>query len=238
MKNSRLIILGFFLMIAAILFQCPAFAGAIVNGKVAFEGTAPAPKLINFGAEKQCAIMHGDKPPIDEAIVVNPNNTVKWALVYIKESISGQFKAPDQPVVVHQKGCLFSPHAVGAMVGQKINFENDDSVLHNVRDNAKVNKMFNIAQPIQGMTTTKTFEQPEIGIQMRCDVHFWMSSYIHIFKHPFFAITGDDGTFTVKDLPAGNHTVEVWREKLGTQTQTLSVADGESKEVNFSLKQT
>ena len=236
MKNNRLIVLGFFLMMAVVLYQGPAFAGAIVSGKVAFEGTAPTPKPINFGAEKQCAMMHGDKTPTSEDLVVNPNNTVKWVLVYVKEGISGEFKAPDQPVVVNQKGCLFSPHAVGMMVGQKINFTNDDSVLHNVRANTKVNKMFNIAQPIQGMTTTKTFEQPEIGIQMRCDVHFWMSSYIHVLKHPFFAVTGDDGSFSIKDLPAGTYTIEVWHESLGTQTQIVTVADGESKEANFTLK--
>ena len=223
-------------MMAATLFQGPVFAGATVTGKVAFEGTAPTPKPINFGAEKQCAMMHGDKTPTSEDLVVNPNNTVKWVLVYVKEGISGEFKAPDQPVVVNQKGCLFSPHAVGMMVGQKINFTNDDSVLHNVRANTKVNKMFNIAQPIQGMTTTKTFEQPEIGIQMRCDVHFWMSSYIHVLKHPFFAVTGDDGSFSIKDLPAGTYTIEVWHESLGTQTQIVTVADGESKEANFTLK--
>ena len=213
-----------------------AFAAATLTGKVAFEGTAPAPKPISFGAEKQCAIMHGDKPPVDEGIVVNSNNTVKWALVYIKEGVSGEFKAPDQPVVVNQKGCLFSPHVAAVMAGQKIDFKNEDAVLHNVRANSKANKMFNIAQPIQGMTTTKKFDQPEIGIQMRCDVHFWMSAYIHVLSHPFFAVTGEDGSFTIKDLPAGNYTLEVWHEALGTQTQMVTVGEGESKEVNFSLK--
>ena len=211
-------------------------AAATITGKVALEGTAPAAKPINFGAEKQCAIMHKDKPPVGEDLVVNPNNTVKWALVYIKDNVTGEFKAPEQAVVVNQTGCMFAPHAVTAMVGQKVDFKNDDSLLHNVRTVSKVNKVFNIAQPIQGMTTTKKFDQPEIGIQIRCDVHFWMSAYIHVLNHPFFAVTGDDGSFTIKDLPAGNYTLEVWHETLGTQVQAVTVGEGESKEIDFTLK--
>ncbi len=234
--KRRVIFLGIFLIAAISLFQGAAFAGATLTGKVAFEGTAPTPKPVNFGAEKQCAILHGDKPPVSEDIVVNSNNTVKWVLVYVKEGLTGEYKAPTQAVVIDQKGCMFSPHVVAAMVGQKIDFKNDDPVLHNVRSNAKANKAFNIAQPIQGMTTSKTFEQPEIGIQMRCDVHFWMASYIHVLKNPFFAITGDDGAFSIKDLPAGTYTVDIWHESLGTQTAQVTVGEGESKELNFTLK--
>ena len=210
-------------------------AGAALSGKVNFEGTAPEPKPINFGAEKQCALMHKDKMPVDESIVVNANKTVKWALVYVKDA-KGEYKAPETAVEMDQNGCVFNPHAIGVMAGQKINFKNGDPVLHNVRANSKINKAFNIAQPIQGMMTSKSFAQQEIGIQMRCDVHFWMTAYVHVLSHPFFAVTGDDGSFTIKDLPAGTYTVEVWHEKLGTQTMQVTVADGEIKTADFTLK--
>ena len=212
-------------------------AGATITGKVAFEGTAPAPKLINFGAEKQCAVMHGDKPPVNEDLVVNPNQTLKWALVYIKEGVTGQYTAPTEAAVINQNGCMFSPHGVAVMAGQKVTFKNGDPVLHNVRSNAKINKAFNIAQPIQGMTTNKVFEQPEIGVQLKCDVHFWMAGYIHVLSHPFFAITGDDGVFSLKNVPAGTYTVEVWHEKLGTQTAQITVTDGETRTSDFVFKQ-
>ena len=225
------------LSVTLFAFQGVAFAQeATLTGKVTFEGATPVPKPINFGAEKQCALMHGGKAPTTEELVVNPNYTVKWALVYVKEGVTGQYPVPQESVVINQSGCLFSPHVVAVRAGQKIDFKNNDSLLHNVRSAAKINKAFNIAQPIQGMTTTKTFDQPEIGIQMRCDVHFWMSSYIHVLNHPFFAVTGDDGSFSIKGLPPGNYTIEVWHETLGTQTQTVTVGAGESKEVNFTLK--
>ena len=229
----------FFILVgfAVVTGACgPTFAEATITGKVSFEGEVPAAKPINFGAEKQCAAAHGDKMPVVEDLVVNPNNTVKWALVYVKEGADGQYTAPAEPATIDQKGCLFAPHAMAVMAGQKVIFRNDDAVLHNVRSLSKVNKAFNIAQPIQGMTTTKTFPEPEIGVKLRCDVHFWMASYIHVLKNPFFAITGDDGSFTIKGLPAGTYTLEVWHETLGIQTQAVTVGDGESKTIDFSLK--
>ncbi len=214
-----------------------AFAqGATVTGKVAFEGEAPKPAPINFGPEKQCADMHKDKMPLNEDIVVNPNNTVKGTLIYIKDGAKGQYAAPADPVTINQNGCMFVPHVAAAMAGQKGIFKNGDPVLHNIRTDSKINKVFNIAQPIQDMETKKTFDKPEIGIRLKCDVHFWMAGYIHILANPYFAITGDDGSFTIKDLPAGTYTVGLWHEKLGTQDQTITVKDGEAKGISFSLK--
>lgn len=216
------------------VLPAPAQA-AVLNGKVTFEGEASAPKPINFGAEKQCAMMHGDKPPVNEELVINSNKTVKWALVYIKEGAAPS-PTPAAAVVIDQKGCMFEPHVAVAHVGQKVTFKNSDPVLHNVRSEAKTNKAFNIAQPIQGMTTTKIFDQPEVGVKMRCDVHFWMTSFIHVLDHPYYAVTGDDGSFEIKELPAGTYTVEVWHEKLGAQASTITVADGETKTSDFTLK--
>jgi plastocyanin len=235
MRVNKKIFGCFFVVVVAWMVSASVSYAATLTGKVSFEGTAPEPKPINFGAEKQCAMMHGDKMPVDESLIVNANKTVKWALVYVKD-VKGEFKTPETPAEMDQNGCTFSPHAIAVMAGQKIVFKNDDPVLHNVRANSKVNKAFNIAQPIQGMKTTKSFAQEEIGIQMRCDVHFWMSSYIHVLSHPFFAITGDDGSFTIKDLPAGTYTVEVWHEKLGMQTAQITVTGDETKISDFTLK--
>lgn len=213
-----------------------AAQAAELNGQVAFEGEVPAPKPLNFGAEKQCATMHGDKIPVSEDLIVNSNKAVKWALVYIKEGApASTAPAPTEAIEIDQKGCLFEPHVAVARTGQKIIFKNSDPLLHNVRSESKVEKPFNIAQPIQDMTTAKTLTQPEIGIKMRCDVHFWMASYVHVLDHPFYAVTGDDGGYQIKDLPAGTYTIEVWHEKLGTQTAEITVGEGETKTSDFTL---
>ncbi len=209
---------------------------ASISGKVMFEGEAPKPAPIAFGAEKQCAEMHKDKMPVQEDIVVNPNGTVKWALVHVKETPPGTFAAPAEPVVIDQTGCIFAPHGVAARAGQQVIFKNNDPVLHNVRTESKANKVFNIAQPIQGMQTKKVFDKAETGIKLRCDVHFWMTGYVHVMDHPFFAVTGEEGTFTIKDIPAGTYTLELWHERLGTQSQTVTVAAADAKDVTFTLK--
>ncbi len=227
MTSSRkfwTVVVGMTLMVLA---PVPARAeGGTVSGKVVFEGQAPAPQPIHFGAERQCALMHGDKMPVNEDLVVNPNGTVRWTLVYVKEGVTGPYTAPDEAVVIDQVGCVFVPHAAAAMKGQKVTFKNSDPVLHNVRDMPKMSKAFNIAQPVQGMTTTKTIDTAETGIQLRCDVHFWMRSYLHVLDHPFYAVTGEDGTFELKGLPPGDYVIEAWHEKLGTRTASVKIEEG------------
>jgi len=203
-----------------------AAEGAVIKGVIRFEGTPLAPKPINFGAERQCAEYHAEKPAFYEEIVVNPNGTLRWALVYVKEGVSGEFKAPEIPVVIDQTGCIFVPHAAGVLAGQPVLFKNSDALLHNVRNVAKETATFNIAQPIQGMTTKHFFDQPEIGIQLKCDVHYWMSAFLHVLPHPFFSITDEEGKFEITGLPAGTYTVEVWHEKLGIQAETVTVEEG------------
>lgn len=207
---------------------------ATITGKVIYKGTPPPQRPVSFGGDLQCASMHKDKPLYYEELVVNSNGTLRWAFVYVKEGIKGEFK-PSAPVVVDQVGCQFIPHVVGVMPLQLIEFRNSDSVLHNVRALCKVNRSFNIAQPKAGMKTIQTFKEPEIGIPISCDVHPWMKSYVHVVSHPFFAVTDEQGSFTLKDVPAGTYTLEAWHEKLGTQTATVTVQPGETKTVEFTF---
>ena len=111
---------------------------------------------------------------------------------------------------------------------------NSDDTLHNVHAVAKVAKPFNVGMPIQGMRLQKTFDKPEIMVQVKCDVHPWMSGYVGVVDNPFYAVTGDDGAFEIRDVPAGDYEFEIWHEKYGVQTQKLSIIDGqEPKELEF-----
>ncbi len=132
---------------------------------------------------------------------------------------------------------LYRPNSdqVAVQAGQPVEFRNSDPLLHNIRANSKQGQSFNIAQPVKGMKQVRKFSKPEIGIQLRCDVHWWMAGYLHVLPHPFFAITGDDGTFTIKGVPAGTYRLEAWHEKLGTQTKTVTVKPGETVTVDFTF---
>jgi plastocyanin len=208
----------------------PQFAAAIVMRDGEVRKYDDVGCLLN-----KCAALHKGKPLQIAEVQVGPNSGLKWVLVYIKGNVKGNFKLPTKPVIVDQTGCLFVPHAVAVQVGQPVEFRNSDPLLHNIRANSKQGQSFNIAQPVKGMKQVRKFSKPEIGIQLRCDVHWWMAGYLHVLPHPFFAITGDDGTFTIKGVPAGTYRLEAWHEKLGTQTKTVTVKPGETVTVDFTF---
>jgi len=224
------------------MFPCIPFGaadgGGTITGTVKFSGTPPPPTPINFGAEQQCALAHGTTPPMIENLVINSNGTVRDVLIYVTGEVPGQYAAPTEPLVFHQHGCIFVPHVGAVMVGQPVEVRNDDSVLHNVRAQSKLGQAFNIAQPVQGMKTTKTLLKPEIGIPLKCDVHFWMTGYLHVLAHPFFALTGPDGAFTITGLPPGTYTLEAWHGTLGTKQGTATVTDGGAASLTFTFTAT
>lgn len=207
---------------------------ATVSGKVMLTGSAPAPQKVQMAADPVCLQQHKE-PVFAQSLVVN-GGAIQYALVYVKEGLQGSFPAPSQPVVLDQTGCTYEPHVFGIQAGQPLEIRNSDATLHNINCQAKSNKKFNIAQPTKGMKSTKTFDQPEMAVPFKCNVHPWMASYGSVFSHPFFAVTDSQGAYSLKGLPAGTYTIEVWQEKLGTQSQSVTVADGETKELSFSLK--
>lgn len=217
----------------------PALAtgpGATITGKVLFKGTPPTPKPINFGPEVKCAALHtNDDKPVYETVVINPNGTLKWVLVSIEGAVPGEHKPPKEPAVVDQSGCVFKPHAVAMMVGQELEFHNSDPLLHNVRASPKSSVAFNFAFPEKGPSERKKIVRPEIGIPLKCDVHFWMSAFVHVLPHPFFALTGDDGAFTLQGVPPGTYTIQAWHETYQQQKQEVTVGAGETKTIEFTF---
>ena len=214
----------------------PAAGGgsASVTGSVRFEGTAPAPQKIQMAADPVCQQQHTE-PVYAEAVAVNQNGTLQNVFVYVKEGVSGPFPSPTTPVTLNQSGCWYTPHVFGIQVNQPLEIVNSDPTLHNVNAKPTKNQPFNVAQPVKGMKTTKKFTKPEMGVSFKCNVHPWMQAYGHVLEHPFFGVTGPDGTFAISGLPAGTYVVEAWHEQYGTQIQTVSVADGESKSADFTF---
>ncbi|HUJ10403.1 MAG TPA: carboxypeptidase regulatory-like domain-containing protein [Verrucomicrobiae bacterium] len=215
----------------------PAADTASISGKISFEGTAPRRKKIRTDADPKCAEMHADDPLLSEEVVVNPNNTLRNVFVYIKSGLEGRtYEPPKTPVEVDQTGCHYVPHVFGMMARQPLKIVNDDDTLHNIHAMPTKSKEFNVGQPNKGMSTMRTFAEPEIMVHLKCDVHPWMSAYVGVMSNPFYSVTGDDGTFSIKGLPAGEYEVAAWQEKYGEQTQKIKVGDGEAKTVDFTFK--
>jgi plastocyanin len=157
--------------------------------------------------------------------------------VYVKDGLGNYvYDAPAGSATIDQKGCRYTPHVFGMRVGQKLEIINSDPTLHNIHATPKDNSEFNTGQPVQGMKTEHTFTKPEVMVPFKCDVHGWMNAYVGVLDHPYFAVSDASGKFEIPKLPAGTYTIEAWHEKLGAQTQSVTLADSDSKEVTFTFK--
>ena len=214
----------------------PATA-ADVKGTVTVDGVVPANEQIKMNADPVCA-RQVDGPQMMETYAVGPDGkTLGNVFVYVKDGLGNMvFDAPATPATIDQKDCRYHPHVFGIQVGQPLEIVNSDPTLHNIHAVAKNNREFNNGQPIQNMKTTHTFTAPEVMVPFKCDVHGWMNAYVGVLEHPFYAVTDLSGSFTLKGLPAGTYTVEAWHERLGSQTQSVTVAAKETKNISFTFK--
>lgn len=213
-----------------------AFAQGSISGKATLEGAAPGEKTIKMDADPFCAATH-KTAATTRHYIVGAGGGLANVFVYVKDGLAGKtFPVPKEAKLLDQKDCLYSPYVMGLQVGQPLTIQNDDATLHNVHCMAKVNQEFNLGQPVKGMKTEKVFTKPEVMVQFKCDVHPWMFAYIGVVNHPFYAVTKDDGSFSIPGLPAGDYTIEAVHIKGGKQEQKIKVAAGDAKAQDFVFK--
>ena len=232
---------GIVVLAATLIASGSAFAGGDVSGKISWEGKVPGRKALKMQADPVCASKHTGKV-LSEAVLVNENNTLANVFVYVSKGLEGKtFDVPAEPVVLDQKGCLYSPRVLGVMAGQKIKILNNDGTLHNIHPKPKVNKEFNMAMPKFLKVKEVTFDKPEIDpetgitrmIPVRCDVHPWMSGHIGVMSHPFYGVSDGSGMFTLKGVAAGTYTIKAWHEIFGSKSAEVTVAHGGSAAADF-----
>jgi hypothetical protein len=216
---------------------------ATLTGVVRFQGQKPAPKPITDIAGnafcKEC-YKPGELPNQDNAVFgkYRDDDTLQNVLVYVSKGLEGKtFDPPKDPVVLDQVGCIYTPHVVAVMAGQALDVRNSDATLHNVMANPRKNAPFNLGMPVKDETVKKVFAEPEFKMNVRCFMHPWMSGYVHVLPHPFFAITAADGTFRITGLPPGEYEVTVLHEtsmfEATPATATVKVAAGDTKTADF-----
>ena len=210
------------------------YAGGSITGTITFEGKAPKMKPLKVDADPIC-VANNEIAPKKEWLILDENKGVKNMLVFITEGLNTDYSPPEEPVVIDQKGCIYSPHVVGIMAGQQLDILNNDGTLHNIHALPKVNKEFNKAQPRSKKKLSVKFEKPEAPFKIKCDVHPWMGAYIGVFDHPCFSVSGDDGTYIISDLKPGEYVIEAWHEKLGSQTANVTVSDSAAHQ-DFTFK--
>ena len=210
------------------------YAEGSITGTITFEGKAPKMKPLRLDADPIC-VANSETAPKKEWLILDENKGVKNVLVFVTEGLNIDYSLPEEPVVIDQKGCIYSPHVVGIMAGQQLDILNNDGTLHNIHALPKVNKEFNKAQPRSKKKLSVKFEKPEAPFKVKCDVHPWMGAYIGVFDHPCFAVSGDDGTYIISDLKPGEYVIEAWHEKLGSQTANVTVSDSAAHQ-DFTFK--
>jgi hypothetical protein len=213
----------------------PLEDGAVIKGLVKIKGEIPKRAKITTTADPKCAALHKD-PLLTDDVIAGPAGHLQWAFVYVKEGLGDQkFTAPKTPVILEQKGCRFEPHVFGLMVGQDLKIKNGDDLMHIIHVVPKANREWGFSQAKVGEERIKVFDNKELMIRVFCDVHQWMQAWMGVLEHPFHGVTGPDGKFTIKGLPAGRYTLEVWHEKYAPVTQEIELKAKESKTANFEL---
>jgi plastocyanin len=211
-----------------------ALAASTITGTVTFEGKAPTLKPLAMDADPACAKKHSGPVP-SEFLVLGNGNTMANAMVYVSSGLPAgkTYPAPTTPVTIDQNGCQYKPHVMGIMVGQPYRILNSDGVLHNIHTQPQLNKAFNQGMPATVKEATTKFDKAEAVFHVKCDVHPWMSAWVGVFSHPFFAVTGTDGKFTISGLAPGTYEITAWTERLGTQKATITVGASDTKTQNF-----
>jgi len=209
-----------------------ATAGEI-TGTVKLDGPVPNFKPIDMSAEAFC-VQANPKPVVPPIVVTGEHGALANAVVYIKSGLgSYHFDTPQTPVVLDQKGCMYTPRVLAVMVNQPLEVNNEDQTIHNVHPMPRTNKAWNKSEPVGDPPIQFTFTKPELAIPIACNIHPWMRAWLFVFADPYFAVTPKTGEFSLKNVPPGTYTIEAWQERFGVQDQTVTIGPKESKSIDF-----
>jgi plastocyanin len=217
-------------LLGAVSLASPAFAGDL-KGKVVVAGSVPQLKKIDITIDQYLCGTQKDA----EDLLLSPQKEIRNAVVWLDNPPAGG-KPPALPekVEIDQKACVFIPRVVIVPAGGTVDFLNSDRLLHNIHATPKANLSFNRTQP-KSRTIPITFAKPEI-IRINCELHSWMSAWVVVAAHPYYAITGPDGQFSFDNLPAGQYKLQIWHERLGTVSASATVADKQTARVTVEMK--
>jgi plastocyanin len=217
---------------AAVAPSSAAVTGGTVRGRITFTGTEPGNRVIRMGMDPMCAAVNKGKQVVNEIYAVGDGNTL--GNVFVK--VEGSFPAtlvPSAPVEIDQRACVYTPRVVGARVGQTLRVKNSDNWLHNVHTDSTKRNGINQSTPQAGIDVKLVLKDEEM-LRIGCDVHRWMTAWVGVVTHPYFAVSeSKGGTYTLANVPAGRRMITAWHEAFGTLTKAVEVKDGQTVTVDF-----
>jgi len=216
-------------VIVCLLSAAPAPAASI-KGAVIHAGPAPEKKTIAINIDQYVC----GKSREAEDLVLGANRGIRWAVVSVQPPPPGNKWEPStKPVQMDQQGCVYAPRVVIVPVGGTVEFLNSDPLLHNLHSASTENPTFNRTQP-KGRTIPVLFKKAET-VRVDCDLHTWMRAWVVVAEHPFYAVTGPNGDFTLDNIPPGKYTLKIWQEVLGTVTRDVTVGDKDTTGVTVEM---
>jgi plastocyanin len=205
---------------------------ASIAGTVKLVGAPPEMALTKRQADPFCALT----PMKEEEVVVGPGGGLKNVVVRITKGLTGHYDPPAGGAKLDQSACMYRPRVQAVVAGQSLLIQNSDKTLHNVHGYKGASTLFNQAE-IPGLPPiARKLTDADQVLKFKCDVHPWMTAYVVVSSNPFFAVTGDDGSFKIADLPAGTYTVEAWHERYGSKTSEVTVAADKPTELAFAYE--
>ena len=224
MKN-----ISVFLAATALVALLPSALAGDITGKITLKGTPPAnPEIKDLAADVNCSKLVTEKVNMP-LYVVGAGGELADVFVTLTGITGKSTGASAPPAVLDQKGCQYVPYVSAIQTKQTLLVKNSDPLLHNVHATpvaGNSNKERNEAQLAGSADLKFTFDAPEKFLRFKCDVHPWMFAYVCVEDHPYFALSGKDGKFTIKNVPPGKYTVEATHRKAGTVTKEIEVKDG------------
>jgi hypothetical protein len=206
-----------------------------ITGTVKIDGAAPHMRGIDMSKDPYCVKANSGGAPHMETYVVGKDNGLQYAVLSL-DGWSGQANVVTTEPTFNQKNCMYTPHVLGLDVTQTFKVTTEDQTAHNIHPlpNPMINVGWNQSQPPGAPAIEKSWKNPEV-IPVQCNIHPWMHGFFVVVKGPV-AVSGEDGSFTIENVPPGSYTVKAWHEPDETQTQKVTVTAGSAATANFTFK--
>ncbi len=220
--------------------QVRAASDGSITGTVKLQGAAPHMKGIDMSKDPYCVKQHTNNAVHLELVVVGKNDGLENVVLYLSQGLTGS-EANEKPKAIpvfDQKGCMYTPHVLAMDVGQEYKVITSDQTTHNIHPEPNPltgNIPWNRSQPPGAQPIVTNWKAEEVAIPVKCNIHPWMHGWFVVVKGPY-AMTNEDGSYTIENVPPGNYTLTAWQETYGKQDQKVTVTAGKSAMADFTYK--
>lgn len=225
----------FALSVLAIPAAAPAFAQqttGTIRGRVRLAGELPGNPIIRMGADPMCAGINAGKRQVQEIVAADAKGDLANVFIHVEGNFP-HTAVPTKPVVLNQQSCMYSPRVLGMRVGQTLQIHNEDPLSHNVHLVSQGANGYSVTMTTKGAVSTFKPKAEEVMLRVVCDFHRWMTAFIGVVNNPYFAVTGERGTFEIPNVPPGTYTVQAWQEAYGPVTKKVTVTAGGVTNLDF-----